>query len=85
MSSGSCLTSKLFDKIIKIPSKSHETIPLKQGSARLDVRKNLFTQRFVKMWNEAPAGGCNKIKNVQSFEKSYKKLLRNGPGGMPDE
>jgi hypothetical protein len=29
MSSGSCLTSKLCDKIIKMPSKSHETIPLK--------------------------------------------------------
>jgi hypothetical protein len=30
MSSGSCLTSKLYDKIIKMPSKSHETIPLKK-------------------------------------------------------
>jgi hypothetical protein len=29
MSSGSCLTPKLlYDKIIKMPSKSHETIPL---------------------------------------------------------
>jgi hypothetical protein len=28
MSSGSSLTSKLYDKIIKILSKSHETIPL---------------------------------------------------------
>jgi hypothetical protein len=28
MSSGSCLTSKLYDKILKMPSKSHETIPL---------------------------------------------------------
>jgi hypothetical protein len=28
MSSGSCLTSKLYDKVIKMPSKSHETIPL---------------------------------------------------------
>jgi hypothetical protein len=27
-SSGSCLTSKLHDKIIKMPSKPHETIPL---------------------------------------------------------
>jgi hypothetical protein len=29
MSSGSCLTSKLYDKIIKMPSKFHEAIPLK--------------------------------------------------------
>jgi hypothetical protein len=28
MYSGSCLTSKLYDKIIKMPSKSHETILL---------------------------------------------------------
>jgi hypothetical protein len=28
MSSGSCLTSKLYDKIIKMPSESHENIPL---------------------------------------------------------
>jgi hypothetical protein len=30
MSSGSSLTSKLYDKIIKMLSKSHETIPLSQ-------------------------------------------------------
>jgi hypothetical protein len=30
MSSGTCLTSKLYDTIIKMPSKSHETIPLMQ-------------------------------------------------------
>jgi hypothetical protein len=29
MSSGSSLTSKLYDKIIKMISKSHETIPLR--------------------------------------------------------
>jgi hypothetical protein len=29
MSSGSCLKSKLFDTIIKLPSQAHETIPLK--------------------------------------------------------
>jgi hypothetical protein len=29
MSSGSCLISKLYDKIIKMPSKYHENIPLK--------------------------------------------------------
>jgi hypothetical protein len=29
MSSGSCLTSKLYDKFIKMQSKSHETISLR--------------------------------------------------------
>jgi hypothetical protein len=28
MLSGTCLTAKLYDKIIKMPSKSHEIIPL---------------------------------------------------------
>jgi hypothetical protein len=32
MSSGSSLTSKLYDKIIKMLSKSHETIPLSPES-----------------------------------------------------
>jgi hypothetical protein len=32
MFSGSCLTSKLYDEIIKMLSKSHETIPLKGQS-----------------------------------------------------
>jgi hypothetical protein len=36
MSSGSSLTSKLYDKIIKMLSKSHETIPLSRtGSFKI--------------------------------------------------
>jgi hypothetical protein len=35
MSSGSSLTSKLYDKIIKMLSKSHETIPLKPDVAKM--------------------------------------------------
>jgi hypothetical protein len=31
MCSGSSLTSTLYDKIIKMPSKSHETIPLMEA------------------------------------------------------
>jgi hypothetical protein len=39
----SCLTSKLYDKIIKIPSKSHETIPLRWLTiCWLNKRKKLF-------------------------------------------
>jgi hypothetical protein len=49
MSTGSCLTSKLYDKIIKMPSKSHETIPLKISEL---VTKALFDQRapLKKRW-----------------------------------
>jgi hypothetical protein len=38
MSSGSSLTSKLYDKIIKMLSKSHETIPL--STTRFTVLQN---------------------------------------------
>jgi hypothetical protein len=37
MSSGSCLTSKLYDKIIKMLSNSHEAIPLRVVSLYLLV------------------------------------------------
>jgi hypothetical protein len=36
MSSGSSLTSKLYDKIIKMLSKSHEAIPLSRDAP--DIR-----------------------------------------------
>jgi hypothetical protein len=42
MCSGSCLTSKLYDKIIKMPSKSHETIPLKALKENLGHTVQLF-------------------------------------------
>jgi hypothetical protein len=35
MSSGSCLSFKLYDKIIKMTSKSHETIPLTVSAVSL--------------------------------------------------
>jgi hypothetical protein len=53
MSSESCLTSKLYDKIIKMLSKSQETIPLKQllvktSQAREEImRIDLTVFRFV--------------------------------------
>jgi hypothetical protein len=45
MSSGSCLTSKLYDKIIKMPSKSHETIPLRTFTLKItcDRKKKIIT------------------------------------------
>jgi hypothetical protein len=43
MSSGSSLTSKLYDKIIKMLSKSHETIPLSVSDPFL----KLFKMRCV--------------------------------------
>jgi hypothetical protein len=41
MPSGSCLTSKLYDKIIKMPSKSHETIPLNQYLVFLQLNNKI--------------------------------------------
>jgi hypothetical protein len=43
---GICLTSKLYDKIIHMPSKSHETIPLKLFSAKGTLRATEFCGDF---------------------------------------
>jgi hypothetical protein len=59
-----------------------DELNLKQKPARLDVRRNFFSQRIVKKWNELP-GEVKRAKNVTSFKNLYKKLLRNGPGGRP--
>jgi hypothetical protein len=59
-----------------------DELNLKQKPARLDVRRNFFSQRIVKKWNEIP-GEVKRAKNVTSFKNLYKKLLRNGPGGRP--
>jgi hypothetical protein len=45
MSSGSCLTSKLYDKIIKMLSKSNETIPLNRAETTL--KQHLFLLLFI--------------------------------------
>jgi hypothetical protein len=42
MFSGSCPTSKLDDKIIKMPSKTHETIPLRYLSDRFIVQSDEY-------------------------------------------
>jgi hypothetical protein len=53
MFSGSCPTSKLYDKIIKMPSRSHETIPLTFKLASKNSKTVLpFLPRFIcKKWN----------------------------------
>jgi hypothetical protein len=59
-----------------------DNLNLKHGQARLDIRKNFFSQRIIKKWNEIP-GDVKRAKNVKIFKPHYKKMLRNGPGGRP--
>jgi hypothetical protein len=40
--SGTCLTFKLYNKIIKRPLKSHETIPLRQRSKVYEINSKCF-------------------------------------------
>jgi hypothetical protein len=50
MPSGSCLTSKLYDKIIKMPSKPHETIPLSGENLSADLNtswRSLAWEQFL--------------------------------------
>jgi hypothetical protein len=59
MWSGTCLTSKLYDKIVKTPSKCHETIPLRPcpGRRKVDsteVQGNCKTA--PQKWCPFPAG-----------------------------
>jgi hypothetical protein len=49
MSSGSSLTSKLYDKIIKMLSKSHETIPLNYQYLVLTIRLSVH----VSLWEKS--------------------------------
>jgi hypothetical protein len=51
--------------------------------ARLDIRKNFFSHRVAKKWNSVPHE-IKRAKNVDMFKIQYKKMLRNGPGGMLD-
>jgi hypothetical protein len=59
-----------------------DKLNLKQKPARLNVRRNFFSQRIVKKWNQIP-GEIKRAKNVATFKMLYKTLLRNGPGGRP--
>jgi hypothetical protein len=64
MSSGSWYTSKLYDKIIKMPSKSHETIPLKMFSL-CDLKEN-FAKR-----NVAKFRTFEQCRNVKTDERHF--------------
>jgi hypothetical protein len=58
-----------------------DNLNVKVMPARLDIRKNFFTYRVAKKWNSVPYE-TKRAKNVDTFKIQYKKLLRNGQGGM---
>ena len=45
-------------------------LSLKQQNARLEVRRNFFSQRVVDSWNKIPAV-IKDTKNVNSFKRLY--------------
>jgi hypothetical protein len=57
MCSGSCPTSKLYDKITKRPSKSHETIPL-----------NVSSGKFPSFWTVYICTGIRSVQFLISHE-----------------
>jgi hypothetical protein len=59
-----------------------DELNVKQKPARLDIRRNFFSQRIVKKLNAIPAE-IKRAKNVEQFITLYKQMLRKGPGGRP--
>ena len=51
---------------------------LKVERARLEVRRNFFTVRAAKSWNELP-DGTKKVTSINSFKNSYDKWRKNTP------
>jgi hypothetical protein len=53
-----------------------DPLNIKSRSGRLDLRKNFFSNRVVKKWNEILTG----IKSIDETKKSLKLLSANGDG-----
>jgi hypothetical protein len=70
MSSGNCLTSKLYDKIIKMlpVSKSHETIPL-----------NNLLSHYITNIGTGTAAVCHNHNSRQSFLLTRNPLPTSSP------
>jgi hypothetical protein len=52
-----------------------DPLNLKQKPARLEIRRNFFTQRVVKKWNAIPSD-VKRAKNVKMFKMHYKKTAQ---------
>jgi len=50
-----------------------DALGLKQNNARLETRRNFFTQRVVASWNQIPCD-IKSVRNVQAFKIAYRKL-----------
>jgi hypothetical protein len=61
-----------------------DNLNIKQDQARLEIRKNFFTQRIVKDWNAVPQE-IKRAATVTGFKSAYRNLHRTGPGGRPHE
>jgi hypothetical protein len=61
-----------------------DNLNLKKAPARLEIRKNFFTQRIINDWNALPSQ-LKRSTNVAGFKSAYRNLLRSGQDGMPDE
>ena len=51
---------------------------LEKERARLDIRKNSFTVRVVRKWNELPESVKNQ-KSVNGFKNAYDRWKKNQP------
>jgi hypothetical protein len=61
-----------------------DELNIKQDQARLEIRKNFFTQRIVKDWKAVPQE-LKRAATVTGFNSAYRNQNRTDPGGTPDE
>ncbi len=64
------------DVSIRTTRSAADPLNLKPLAARLETRKNFFSNRVVEAWNIVP-GEIKRVKTVSSFKNAYKRHREN--------
>ena len=61
----------MVDASVRMTRSAADPLNLKPQAARLEIRRNFFSNRVVEEWNLVPKGIKN-ARSVQSFKRAYK-------------